>query len=90
MNDLFGAIDPAIAVPITEERPWAAFAACRDRDPDLFFPTSPEGERDAVRVCAGCPVHVDCLEFALGAKIRFGVWGGMTEKERRSLHRRIA
>ena len=90
MNDLFNAIEPGLVAPITEERPWAAFAACRDRDPDLFFPASPEGESDALRICAGCPVQLDCLEFALEAKIRFGVWGGMTEKERRSLHRRIA
>ena len=90
MNDLFSAIEPALAAPITEERPWAAFAVCRDHDPDLFFPVTPEGERDAVRICAGCPVQEDCLEFSIEAKIRFGVWGGMTEKERRSLNRRIA
>jgi WhiB family redox-sensing transcriptional regulator len=90
MNDLFNAIESALTAPITEERPWAAFAACRDRDPDLFFPVSADAERDAVRVCAGCSVQLDCLEFALEAKIRFGVWGGMTEKERRSLQRRIA
>lgn len=90
MNDLFNAIEPALVAPITEERPWAAFAVCRDRDPDLFFPVTPDGERDAVRICAGCPVQVDCLEFSIEAKIRFGVWGGMTEKERRSLHRQIA
>ena len=90
MNDLFDAIEPALAAPITEERPWAAFAACRDRDPDVFFPLSPEAEREATRICRGCPVQIDCLEFALEAKIRFGVWGGLTEKQRRSVHRQIA
>ncbi len=82
MNDIFDAIDPVLAVPITEERPWAAFAVCKDRDPDAFFPVTPEGEREAIRICQGCPVQADCLEFAIEARIRFGVWGGLTEKQR--------
>ncbi len=90
MNDLFHANEPALATPITEERPWAAFAICRDRDPDVFFPATPEGESDAIRVCRGCPVQIDCLEFAIEAKIRFGIWGGMTESQRRALQRQIA
>jgi WhiB family redox-sensing transcriptional regulator len=90
MNDLFNASEPGLVVPITEERPWAAFAVCRDRDPDAFFPLTPAGESDAIRVCQGCPVQMDCLEFALEAKVRFGVWGGMTEKQRRALERQIA
>jgi len=90
MNDVFDAMRSALAVPITEERPWAAFAACRDRDPDVFFPVAPEEEAEAIRVCSGCAVSIDCLEFALEARIRFGIWGGMTEKQRRNLYRRIA
>lgn len=90
MYDLFDGLEPRLAVPTTDERPWAAFAVCRDRDPDAFFPLTPEGERDAIRVCQGCPVQMDCLEFALEAKVRFGVWGGVTEKQRRTLERQIA
>lgn len=90
MNDVFAMIESALAAPITEERPWAAFAACRDRDPDIFFPMTPDAESDAVVICRGCPVALDCLEFALEAKIHFGIWGGMTEKQRRTLHRQIA
>ena len=90
MNDLFDAIDPVIAAPITEERPWAVFATCRDRDSDVFFPVTHEAEVEAIRICQGCPVRMDCLEFALEAKIHFGVWGGLNEKQRRSLHRQIA
>jgi WhiB family redox-sensing transcriptional regulator len=90
MNDLFGAIDPGLMVPITEERPWAAFAVCRDRDPDTFFPVTADGEREAIRICQGCPVRIDCLEFAMEARVRFGVWGGVTEKQRRSVRRQIA
>ncbi len=90
MNDLYEALDPVLAAPITDERPWAAFAACRERDPDVFFPVTADGEREAIRICRGCPVQLDCLEFALEAKIRFGIWGGATEKERRTLQRHIA
>jgi WhiB family redox-sensing transcriptional regulator len=56
----------------------------------LFFSVTPEGEAEAIRICSGCAVSIDCLEFALEARIRFGVWGGMTEKQRRNLIRRIA
>lgn len=90
MNDIFEGMRSALVVPITEERPWAAFAACRNRDPDTFFPVTPDGEREAIRICGGCPVAIDCLEFALETRIRFGIWGGMTEKQRRNLNRRIA
>jgi WhiB family redox-sensing transcriptional regulator len=90
MNELFDALDPALTVPITEERPWAVFAACRDRDPDAFFPTTPEQEREAIRVCHGCAVREECLAFAMEARVRFGIWGGLTEKQRRSLGRQIA
>jgi WhiB family redox-sensing transcriptional regulator len=90
MNELSDAIDSALAVPITEERPWAVFAACRDRDPDVFFPATVEEEREAIRICNGCPVNMDCLEFALEAKASFGIWGGLTEKQRRTLRRRSA
>lgn len=90
MNELFDALEPALSVPITDERPWAVFAACRDRDPDVFFPIKPEDEREAIRICQGCSVQQDCLEFALQARIRFGIWGGLTEKQRRALERRIA
>ena len=90
MNEFFEDIETGLAVPITEERPWAAFSSCRDSDPDTFFPVTADGERAAIRICHGCPVRMDCLEFALEAKIRFGIWGGLTEKQRRSLQRQIA
>lgn len=90
MNELSDAFDFALTVPITEERPWAVFAACRDRDPEVFFPVTVEDEREAIRICSGCAVSLDCLEFALEAKVSFGIWGGLTEKQRRSLGRRSA
>ena len=80
----------AIDSPITEERPWAVFAACKDKDPDTFFPHAPEGERKAIRICQGCSVQMECLEFALETNARFGIWGGQTEKQRKALQRQIA
>ena len=73
-----------------DDRPWAPLAACRDADDDLFFPGNEAEARMAVRICAGCPVREECLEWALEMKIGFGVWGGMTERERRRLQRRSA
>ena len=79
-----------LAAPITEERPWVVFSACRDKDSDLFFPESRGAEKQALSICATCPVQIECLEYALEADIRFGIWGGMNEKQRRRLARRIA
>lgn len=87
MNHVFETAEFALMAPVNEERPWAVFAACRDRDPDAFFPVTPGDERAALRICSGCPVRQDCLEFALEARVRFGIWGGLTEKQRRSLRR---
>jgi WhiB family redox-sensing transcriptional regulator len=71
---------------------WYHQAACRDHDPELFFPIGNTGPAllqlgRAKRVCAGCPVQSLCLEWALLAGIDHGVWGGLSEEERRSLRR---
>jgi WhiB family redox-sensing transcriptional regulator len=79
-----------LEVPITEERPWMVFGACRDTDPAVFFPTTRDGVDEALAVCATCPVRSDCLDYAIEARERFGVWGGMTEKQRRRLQRKSA
>lgn len=76
--------------PITQERPWVVFAACRDADPDLFFPGSKAAEAAAKALCAMCPVRYDCHEYSLEARESFGVWGGLNEKQRRMMLRRIA
>jgi WhiB family redox-sensing transcriptional regulator len=73
-----------------DERPWAAYASCRSADPDLFFPTGDEDGSEALKICSGCPVREDCLEWALDTRIRYGIWGGATERERRRLLRRSA
>jgi WhiB family redox-sensing transcriptional regulator len=62
--------------------------ACRGVGPELFFPK--RGDNTAVfearAVCAGCPIRVECLEYAVGAKEPFGVWGGLTVDQREKLH----
>lgn len=89
MNDLTDAITRMLAVPISDERPWVVFGTCRDADPDLFFPTSKEGAEQALAICASCPVRPECLDYALEAGERFGVWGGLTEKQRRKAALRL-
>ena len=67
---------------------WRAQAACRDADVNIFFPTTDEGAEPARAICATCPVRMECLEFALATRQEDGVWGGLTETERRRLRRR--
>lgn len=66
---------------------WPAHAACRDEDPDTLFVQGAAQNR-AKAICGGCPVRTECLADALDHRIEFGVWGGMTERERRALLRR--
>jgi WhiB family redox-sensing transcriptional regulator len=66
---------------------WTAFSACNDADPDELFVTGAAQNR-AKAVCLGCPVRTECLADALDNRVEFGVWGGMTERERRALLRR--
>lgn len=66
---------------------WAARGACRTSDPDALFVQGAAQNR-AKAVCLGCPVRTECLADALDNRIEFGVWGGMTERERRALLRR--
>ena len=62
---------------------WRMDALCAETDPEAFFPEKGGSTRDAKRVCAGCPVRAECLEFALAGDERFGIWGGLSERERR-------
>ena len=58
-------------------------------DPDLFFPERGASTREAKEVCRGCVVRLDCLEFALVNGEKFGIWGGLSERERRRLKRKV-
>ncbi len=73
-----------------DERPWVAYGACRGADPDLFFPGNDDDHGEALRICRGCPVQEECLDYALSARERYGIWGGTTARERRRLLRRSA
>jgi WhiB family redox-sensing transcriptional regulator len=65
---------------------WPSVAACRNGDPDALFVQGAE-QNVAKRICRSCPVRYECLADALDNRIEFGVWGGMTERERRALLR---
>jgi WhiB family redox-sensing transcriptional regulator len=72
---------------LTAQENWRSSAACRSGDPDLFFPISGSGESleqaaEAKAICAGCPVRRQCLAFALQTRQVYGIWGGLTERER--------
>src|SRR4051812_12134399 len=71
----------------TVEGDWTARAACRDIDPDELFVQGAAQNRAKTR-CFGCVVRTECLADALDNRVEFGVWGGMTERERRALLRR--
>ncbi|MER5598622.1 WhiB family transcriptional regulator [Streptomyces sp. NPDC002265] len=69
---------------------WRHDAVCRDEDPDLFFPVGDTGltllqSEEAKAVCCRCPVIEQCLRWALKTGQDFGVWGGLSERERRSM-----
>lgn len=70
-------------------RRWQDAALCAEVDPDLFFPETGEPAEPAKQVCAGCPVREPCLDYALehAAIGAWGIWGGMTERDRRKLKR---
>jgi WhiB family redox-sensing transcriptional regulator len=70
-----------------EDRGWQARSNCMGVDPDLFFPERGASTREAKEVCRGCVVRDDCLEYALDNGEKFGIWGGMSERERRRLRR---
>ena len=73
-----------------EDKSWQDFANCLGVDPDLFFPERGASTREAKEVCRGCVVRDDCLEYALANGEKFGIWGGMSERERRRIRRQRA
>ena len=79
-------------IEANDDGSWRANAACRDSDPDLFFPigtTGPALEQiaKAKAICGECEVQTECLEFALETNQDQGVWGGTSEEERRKIRR---
>ncbi|MFV8381118.1 WhiB family transcriptional regulator [Corynebacterium hindlerae] len=76
---LFGAV----------EQEWQDQALCAQTDPEAFFPEKGGSTREAKRICQACGVRDECLEFALEHDERFGIWGGLSERERRRLKKQI-
>ncbi|MEV5172437.1 WhiB family transcriptional regulator [Streptomyces flaveolus] len=71
----------------TGDLEWETQAKCRTADPEALFVEGAAQNR-AKALCSGCPVRTECLAHALDNRIEHGIWGGMTERERRSLLRR--
>ena len=69
---------------------WQERALCAQTDPEAFFPEKGGSTREAKRVCLSCDVRSECLDYALAHDERFGIWGGLSERERRRLKRRPA
>jgi len=69
---------------------WQERANCLGVDPDLFFPERGASTREAKSVCRGCEVRAECLEYALAQGEKFGIWGGLSERERRRVRRQRA
>lgn len=79
--------DLSRALLAPDQREWMVDARCLDADPEAFFPEKGGSTREAKRICADCPVTEACLEYALENDERFGIWGGLSERERRRVRR---
>lgn len=79
LDELFGAV----------EQEWQDQALCAQTDPEAFFPEKGGSTREAKRICQACTVRDECLEYALEHDERFGIWGGLSDRERRRLKRQI-
>jgi WhiB family redox-sensing transcriptional regulator len=81
---------PGVRNRIDDDNPlsWQADSLCAQTDPEAFFPEKGGSTRDAKKICTSCEVKAQCLEYALQNDERFGIWGGLSERERRKLRKR--
>ena len=77
-----------LAAPARFAARWRELAACRGADLEVFFPGRGESAGPARQVCAACLVRQPCLDYAITNRITHGIWGGLTERERRALRSR--
>ncbi len=82
------AFEPEPLPPPTPDQ-WQDRALCAQTDPEAFFPEKGGSTREAKKICLGCEVRSECLDYALAHDERFGIWGGLSERERRRLKRGI-
>ena len=89
MNELY-LVDGLLEEADAEEGglSWQERSLCAQTDPEAFFPEKGGSTREAKKVCVGCDVRSECLEYALENDERFGIWGGLSERERRTLKKR--
>jgi WhiB family redox-sensing transcriptional regulator len=78
-----------LGVEESADEKWQDRALCAQTDPEAFFPEKGGSTREAKKICQRCPVRSECLEYALAHDERFGIWGGLSERERRRLKRGI-
>lgn len=78
----------AVDMTITKEE-WLEQAVCAQTDPEAFFPEKGGSTREAKSVCVTCPIVRECLQYALDHDERFGIWGGLSERERRKLKKTL-
>ena len=81
---------PGVRKAADDDNPlaWQTDSLCAQTDPEAFFPEKGGSTRDAKRICTSCEVRTQCLEYALENDERFGIWGGLSERERRKLKKR--
>ncbi|GAA1446604.1 MULTISPECIES: WhiB family transcriptional regulator [Leifsonia] len=81
---------PGVRANVDDDNPlaWQSDSLCAQTDPEAFFPEKGGSTRDAKRICGSCEVRSQCLEYALANDERFGIWGGLSERERRKLRKR--
>jgi WhiB family transcriptional regulator, redox-sensing transcriptional regulator len=79
--------DEVMAQALGEDLGWQERALCAQTDPEAFFPEKGGSTREAKKVCRSCEVRAECLEYALEHDERFGIWGGLSERERRKIKR---
>ncbi|MBG6239569.1 WhiB family redox-sensing transcriptional regulator [Mycetocola sp. CAN_C7] len=81
---------PGVRKAVDDDNPlsWQTDSLCAQTDPEAFFPEKGGSTRDAKRICTSCEVRSQCLEYALENDERFGIWGGLSERERRKLKKR--
>lgn len=85
-----GKIERVVPTEIPDEDgplSWQRDALCAQTDPEAFFPEKGGSTREAKGICEACSVRTQCLEYALTNDERFGIWGGLSERERRRLRR---
>jgi WhiB family transcriptional regulator, redox-sensing transcriptional regulator len=81
---------PGVRQPVEDDDnalAWQSDALCAQTDPEAFFPEKGGSTRDAKKICTTCEVRAQCLEYALQNDERFGIWGGLSERERRKLRK---